>query len=44
MKCGIAYDKKSDYANAAKNYEKVLEFDPDNSNARELLNMAKNEM
>jgi tetratricopeptide (TPR) repeat protein len=44
MKRGIEYDKKSDYANAARDYAKVLEFDPDNSTARELLEMAKNQI
>ncbi len=44
MKRGIAYDKKNDYANAAKDYAEALKLEPDNSNARELLDMAKNQM
>ena len=41
MQCGIAYDQKGDSANAAKNFEKVLTYRPDDNTARELLQMAK---
>jgi len=44
MRRGIANDKKGDYANAVKDFENVLKFDPDNSTARELLNMAKDQV
>jgi len=43
-KRGIAYDKKGDYARAAADFEMVLKYKPDDSTARELLEMAKTEL
>jgi tetratricopeptide (TPR) repeat protein len=37
----ISYDKKGDYARAIPDFKKALEFKPDDSTARELLEMAE---
>jgi len=44
MKCGIDYDKKGDPDNAAKNFKKAWELNPDDNTARELYEMAKAEI
>jgi len=41
MRWGIEYDKKGDYGNAARYFEKSLDLDQGNNTTRELLDMAK---
>jgi tetratricopeptide (TPR) repeat protein len=41
---GIEYHKKGDYPNAAKDYEKALEYDPNDAQTQELLGFAKGQM
>ena len=44
MRRGIEYDKKNDYAHAAQDFARALEFFPDDNTARELLDMARAQM
>jgi len=44
MECGLAHDLKGDHARAIQYLEKVLEFNPDDGNAREFLESAKARM
>jgi len=43
MNRGIAFNKNGDYASAISDFEKSLQFNPNNNTARELLEMAKAE-